>query len=372
MALDGITALFGASGSGKTTLLRILAGFEPQARGRIAFAGEVWQDDATRTFVAPHRRGIGLVFQDARLFPHLGVRGNLDYARRRVPKGGIGGNGAIGFDDVVTALDLGPLLGRDVDKLSGGERQRVAIGRTLLTQPRLLLMDEPLASLDMRRKAEILPYIERVAGRFHIPILYVTHSVEEVVRLAGNMILLADGAVVAEGDVAGILERLDLQPLTGRFEAGVVLPARVRDHDRAFTLTRLDVTGQDLLMPMIDLPTGSEVRVRIRARDVALATRRPEDISIRNVLAGRIAEIVEESDTAYAEVLLMLDGHGTDRSEAHLRARVTRQAVAALGLATDTPVYALVKSVSFDRRILPPGQPEPHHQATGNGSGTPD
>ncbi len=351
-ALGGITALFGASGSGKTTLLHVIAGLAPRARGRVAFGNDVWQDDDAGTFVPTHRRGIGYVFQDARLFPHLTVAGNLHYAERRAPRG----NGGIGFDEVVAALELAPLLARDVGALSGGERQRVAIGRTLLTRPRLLLMDEPLAALDVRRKAEILPHIERVAGLFDIPILYVTHSVEEVVRLAARMIVMADGEVVAEGPTTEIYERLDLQPLTGRFEAGVVLPAHVRDHDRAYTLTRLDLAGQDLVMPMIDLPAGSEVRIRIRARDVALATRRPEDISIRNILTGRIAEIVEEPDTAYAEVLVVLDG-GRD-GDGHLRARVTRRSVADLHLALGSAVFALVKSVSFDRRILPPGRPE--------------
>lgn len=352
-ALSGITALFGASGSGKTTLLRTVAGLAPRARGRVTFGDEVWQNDATGAFLAPHQRGVGYVFQDARLFPHLSVAGNLRFAERRAPAG----NGGIRFDDVVAALELGPLLGRRVDVLSGGERQRIAIARTLLTRPRLLLMDEPLAALDVRRKAEILPHIERVAALFGIPVVYVTHSVEEVVRLAGRMIVMADGDVVAEGPVAEIYERLDLQPLTGRFEAGVVLAARVRDHDRAYTLTRLDVAGQDLVMPMIDLPAGSEVHVRIRARDVALATRRPGDISIRNILAGRIAEIVEEPDTAYAEVLVVLDG--SKAGEGHLRARVTRRSVADLGLVPGSPVFALVKSVSFDRRILPPGHAVP-------------
>lgn len=348
-ALDGITALFGPNGSGKTTLLRVIAGLEPRAEGCIMFGDDIWQSSAERLFVAPHRRGAGYVFQDARLFAHLTVAGNLQYAARRSPAQ----SNRITYDDVVDALDLAALLDQQTASLSGGERQRVAMGRTLLTRPRLLLMDEPLAALDVKRKAEILPYIERLAATFRIPVIYVTHAVEEVVQLADQMVVLANGAVAGQGSVSQILERLDLQALTGRFEAGVVLKAQVVAHDPGFALTRLDHHGQSILMPILELPHGSEVKLRIRARDVALATRRPEGLSIRNVLSGTVLELVEEPDTAFAEVLVDLGG-------THLRARVTRQAIAELGVKPGAPVFALVKSVTFDRRALPRAAPIGH------------
>jgi len=342
-ALDEVTALFGPSGAGKSLLLRIVAGLDATAEGRVSFGGETWQDSKTGGFVPAHRRGVGYVFQDARLFSHLGVAGNLRYAERRSR----GEGGHVQFDDVVEALDLGPLLARDVDSLSGGERQRVAVGRTLLSRPRLLLMDEPLAALDLRRKAEALPYLERLPSAFGVPIIYVTHAVEEVVQLARRIVLLSEGRVVASGPVAEILERIDLQSLTGRFEAGVLLNARVVGHDPGFALTTMEVAGQHIVLPLLDLPLGDEARLRVRARDVALATRRPEAISIRNVLQGRVGEIASEAGRAFAEVLIDLDG-------AHLRARVTRQSVAELGLTPGAPVFALVKSISFDRRALAP------------------
>lgn len=342
MMLEGISALFGPSGCGKSTLLRIISGLEPAARGGIQFGDEVWQDDDRGIFVPPHRRGVGYVFQDARLFPHLSVAENLRYAEKRSQ----GKGDEMTFDGVVAALDLAPLLNRRTPSLSGGERQRVAIGRTLLTRPRLLLMDEPLAALDARRKGEILPYIERLPKAFGVPVIYVTHAIDEVARLAQHMLALAAGRKVAEGPVADVLERLDLQSVTGRFEAGVVLTARVTGHDREFRLTHLDHHGQEIVMPMAELAAGDEVRLRIRARDVALATRRPEGISVRNIMSGSITEIVEEPETAFAETLVDIGG-------AKVRARVTRAAVAELALAPGKPVFALIKSIAFDRRALP-------------------
>jgi len=346
LPLQGITALFGPSGSGKSTLLRILAGLEAGAQGRIAFDGETWQDrGAGITPLPAHRRGAGFVFQDARLFPHLDVAGNLRFAERRSRTAG----SRISLDHVVEALDLRPLLDRHPHALSGGERQRVAIGRTLLARPRLLLMDEPLASLDLRRKVEILPHIEQLPANFGVPIIYVTHAVDEVVRLASGMIVLDKGRKIAAGPVAAILERLDLPSVTGRFEAGVVLTARVTGHDRDFHLTALDLCGQPIVMPLADLPVGSTVRLRVRARDVALAIARPTGLSVRNVLAGTLTELVEQPDSAFAETSIDIGG-------AALRARITRAAAADLALAVGQPVYALVKSVSFDRRLLAGGE----------------
>jgi molybdate transport system ATP-binding protein len=343
IVLDGITGLFGPSGCGKSTLLRVVSGLERKADGRIQFDDEVWLDASRGVFVPPHTRGVGYVFQDTRLFPHLTVAGNLRYAEQRSRSQGK----AIGLDDVVAALDLAPLMPRRPQSLSGGERQRVAIGRTLLTRPRLLLMDEPLAALDVRRKAEILPYIERLPQAFNIPIIYVTHSIDEVAHLARRMLVLDAGHKVTDGPVSEVLERLDLAPIAGHFEAGVVLTARVTRHDLNYRLTYLDHGGQVIVMPMADLAIGSSVRLRIRARDVALATVRPESISVRNVLSGTIVEIAEEPETAFAETLVDIGG-------ARVRARVTRSAVADLRLAPGCAVFALVKSIAFDRRGLAP------------------
>lgn len=336
---SGITALFGPSGCGKSTLLRVIAGFERAASGRVCFGEEVWQDARTR--VAPHLRGVGYVFQDARLFAHLTARGNLDYAHRRavrVPA-------RYSFDDVVDVLDLAPLFDRRAPQLSGGERQRVAIGRTLLARPRLLLMDEPLAALDIRRKGEILPYISRLPTAFGIPIIYVTHALEEVTQLCDRIVVLAAGKVAATGGVAETLERLDLADVLGRFEAGSVLTGHIAAQDMALHLTSVDIGGAALEVPEIGLSPGTEVRLRVRARDVSLARTRPEGLSIRNILHARVLGISTEPDTAYAEVLLDLGGQ-------NLRARITRAAVQDLGLVEGAPIFALVKSVSFDRQAL--------------------
>jgi len=337
---QGITALFGPSGCGKSTLLRIIAGFERGATGRVSFDGEAWA--GTGRITPPHKRGVGMVFQDARLFAHLTVRGNLDYARTRAAHR----PARYGVDDVVDVLDLAPLMGRRIAALSGGERQRVAIGRTLLTRPRLLLMDEPLAALDSRRKGEILPYIARLEAAFGLPILYVTHAVEEVTQLCGRIVALSDGRVVATGAVAEVLERLDLAAVQGRFEAGAILRGRITGRDPELHLSRVDLGGATLEVPEISQPLGREVRLRVRARDVSLARLRPEGLSIRNRLEARILSITEERAGAFAEVLLEVGAQ-------HLRARVTRAAIRDLRLAEGDTATALVKSVAFDRQALP-------------------
>ena len=338
--LEGISALLGPSGSGKTTLLRVIAGLETRARGRVAFGDEVWQDEGGAVFVPVHRRGVGYVFQEARLFPHLSVAGNLRYAERRSRSIA----SRIARDEVVAALDLEALLPRAATSLSGGERQRVAIARTLLARPRLLLMDEPLASLDARRKGEILPYIARLPQAFRVPVLYVTHAVEEAARLATRVLVLSAGRAVAEGPIAEVLESLDFEPL-GRFEASVVFSARVSGHDPEYGLTFLSHHGQRLVMPRAAVAPGREVRLRVRARDIVLATRRPEGVSARNVIEGRVAAVTEERRSAVAEVRVDIGG-------ARLRARVTRHAVAELALRPGLRVYALIKAIAFDRRAL--------------------
>lgn len=334
--LEGVTAVFGASGSGKTTLLRAVAGFERPDQGRIAVGAETWFDTATRTDVPPHRRTAGFMFQDTRLFTHLDVAGNLDFAARRASTDGGG------FDrrDVVTALDLEPLLHRRTASLSGGERQRVALGRTLLTRPRILLLDEPLAALERERKAEILPFLEGALSRFGIPTLYVSHDIDEVARFADRMVLLRAGRVQAHGPTTQMLERLDLQPAMGRFEAGVLLAGRVLHRDPRLHLTWVDVGGDEIAVPEITGAGGQAVRLRIRARDVALAIRRPEGISIRNVLPGTLLELTPGEGPGFVEALVQLRA-------ARIRSRLTLAAVEELRLEPGMSVFALVKTVSF-------------------------
>jgi len=336
LPLEGITALFGPSGSGKTTLLRVLAGLE-RARGRVAFDGAVWQDDGH--WLPPHQRGIGYVFQDGRLFPHLTVRGNLEFAAHRAAHRTAAR--AIGLDAAVAALDLGPLLPRRPGSLSGGEQQRVAIARALLTTPRLLLMDEPLSSLDVGRKREILPLIEELPRAFGVPVLYVTHNVDEVARLASRTLLLAAGRVVAHGTVTEVFERADLESFTGGLEAGAVLRTRVAAH--AAGVATLAVGAQHLRVPMADAPLGAPRPIRIHARDVAIATERPRHLSIRNVLSARILRI-EPAASGNVDLLLDVDGE-------HLRSRITRDACDELGLAAGQNVFALIKSVALESTL---------------------
>lgn len=334
----GVTALFGPSGCGKTTVLRCMAGLTRLA-GRMAVGDEVWQDE--RRFAPPHRRALGYVFQDANLFAHLSVRANLLYGPRRArPR-----PADDGFDAIVALLNLERLLDRAPARLSGGERQRVALGRALLAQPRLLLMDEPLSALDRMSKEEILPYLDALGGRAGPPVIYVSHDVSEVARLADHVVALERGRVAAAGPAGDILERLDLGPVAGRFEAGVTLTARVTGHDPVYHLTALDHAGQRIVMPYTGDPLGALIKFRIRARDVALAIEKPRGVSVQNILSGVIAAIVAEPDTAYAETLVDIGG-------ARIRARITRAAAADLALEPGRPVYALIKSVSFDRRSL--------------------
>jgi molybdate transport system ATP-binding protein len=338
-APGGITTLFGPSGCGKSSLLRVIAGFEPGARGRVALDGQDWQSPR---FTPPHKRGLGYVFQDARLFPHLSVAGNLAYAERRARPT----PAPLPREEVLDALGVRPLLHRAVQDLSGGERQRVSIARSLLSQPRWLLMDEPLAALDHRARAAILPMIADLPVRFGLPVIYVTHALDEVAQISDHVLTLSQGTVQAAGPVSEMLERPDLQALAGRFEAGAILPGTIASHDPDMHLTRVDVQGLSFEMPFLDAPIGTPLRLRVRARDVTLATTKPTGISARNIHPARILALRPEADTAFTEVLL-------DLGPAHLQARITRAAVRDLGLSEGQHVYALIKSVSFDRRALP-------------------
>ena len=335
----GVTALFGRSGSGKTSVLNAIAGLLRAERGRIALDGEPMFDAAAGVDVAAHRRRIGYVFQGGRLLPHLTVRQNLLFGRRFAR-----GPGAVALDKVTELLGLAALLERRPHDLSGGEKQRVAIGRALLADPRLLLMDEPLAALDAPRKSEILYYVERLRDEVGVPIVYVSHSLDEVVRLADTVVVMSEGRVLDSGPVDETMARMELRPYLGRFEGGAVIEAHVAEQDLEMGLARLDFPGGALYAPDVDALVGERVRVRVRARDVSLATVRPEAISMLNVLPGTIKALGE---SAGASVDVQIDVAGTI-----LLARVTRKSVAALGLAPGRPVYALVKAVAIDRHSV--------------------
>jgi molybdate transport system ATP-binding protein len=336
----GLIALFGRSGAGKTSIVNVVAGLIRPQHGRVTVGGTTLIDTHRGILVPRHKRRLGYVFQEGRLFPHLSVRQNLLYGRWFAPTA----ERREDLDRVVDLLGLAGLLDRRPGRLSGGEKQRVAIGRALLASPRLLLMDEPLASLDEARKAEILPYIERLRDQGSTPIVYVSHSVAEVARLATTVILISAGRVAAMGPTAEIMGRLDLFPLTGRSEAGAIIDAIVEDHDQRYALTQLRSRAGVWRLPRLEAPVGTRLRLRVRARDVMLARSPPADISALNVLVGVVSDI-GAGDGPIVEIRLDCNGEP-------LLARLTRYSVERLSLAPGTPVYALVKSVALDRRSL--------------------
>ncbi len=340
----GVTALFGPSGCGKTTVLRALAGLE-RAAGRVALGDEVWQDDASGTFVPTHRRAIGYVIQEAALFPHLDVQGNLAYGLKR-----IGASRArVALAPVVELLGIGHLLQRRPETLSGGERQRVAIARALATSPALLLMDEPLAALDAARKAELLPYLDRLHQELGIPVVFVSHAIDEVARLADHLVVMDAGRVLASGPLAEMLARLDL-PVAFGDDAGVVLEAVIGDRDLPWQLARLDVAaagpGPDgaaacqLWARDQGLPVGQRVRLRVLARDVSLARSPLQDSSIGNQLPGTVEAIADDRHPALALVRVRVGAVA-------MVARLTRRSAHALQLAEGAPVWAQVKTVAL-------------------------
>lgn len=335
---DGATALFGRSGSGKTTVLDVVAGLRRPARGRVAVGGRTLLDTERRIDLPAERRRVGYVFQDGRLFPHLDVRGNLEYGARRAR----GRAAHATFAHAVELLDLGALLRRRPATLSGGERQRVAIGRALLASPDLLLMDEPLAALDGPRKAEVLPFIARLNREVRTPILYVSHAVEEVISIADTVVLMDCGKAVAAGPVADIASRLDEAGFTDLAEAGTVLQATVDSHDRARMLTRLETPLGPLLVGRIAAAPGARARIRLRARDVALALDTPERISVINMVAGEVAGVERRPNGVVAVAVETASGP-------RLRADVTRLAADRLALAPGVPVHALIKAVAVER-----------------------
>lgn len=337
LPLDGVVALFGPSGSGKTTLLRAIAGLDRHPDSHVALDGEVWQNGTA--FVPAHRRGVGFVFQEARLFPHLSVRDNVHYGLRRTPQKAR----RFTLERVAEVLDVARLLPRAPQTLSAGERQRVALARAVLSHPRLLLMDEPVSALDAEAKEEILPFIQRLSEAFAIPIVYVSHAIDEVLRLAGRMALIDAGRIHAVGPIPEIMSRLDLHPLTRRLDAGAVLVSRIARHDAARGITYLAYQGGEIAAPTIDMKPGETVNVRIRARDVALALKPPEQTSILNILPGRVIEIAAEAGPQ-AHVLIDVGSP--------LWARIMKRSIDDLALAPGKPVYALIKAVAVDQRSL--------------------
>lgn len=327
----GVTALFGHSGSGKTTLLRCIAGLERAPQGRVCVNGELWQDG--RHWLPPHQRPLGYVFQEASLFAHLNVLGNLRYGMKRSTSAS-----SAMLDQAVALLGIEPLLARTPDKLSGGERQRVGIARALAVGPRLLLMDEPLAALDVQRKREILPYLDRLHDALEIPVLYVSHAPDEVARLADHLVVLQAGQALASGPLAETLARLELPIRLGE-DAGAVLEATVAEQDPAWHLVRLDFAGGSLWTRDPGLPLGRRVRVRVLARDVSLAET-PSISSIQNCLRGTVEALGDEDHPALALVRVRV-------GDSVLLARLTRRSAAALHIAPGRAVWVQVKSVAL-------------------------
>ena len=348
----GVVALFGPSGAGKSTLVNAIAGLVP-AEGVLRLDGVTWLDSAAGLAMPTERRRIGYVFQDARLFPHLNVAGNLAYGARRAPSEGHFAR----HEDIVQLLGLAPLLDRRVHHLSGGERQRVALARALLAQPKLLLLDEPLASIDVARREEVLPYLETLRDRYAIPMLYVSHQYDEVLRLATEVVLLDAGKVVGLGTPSALAVNPALAALIGPEALGAVLDAEVRSEDPASGLVSVRLGENTLRLALPAAHAGSRVRLQVLARDVILATEAPRALSVRNVLAGRLADLRDAGpDDVIATVAI---------GDTHVLARITRAAVVDLALTRGMPVWALVKAASlrghaFSRApdsAADPGQP---------------
>lgn len=334
-ATPGVTALFGRSGCGKTTTIHMIAGLLRPDRGHIRIDDTVLFDAAQGIDVPAEERGIGYVFQDARLFPHLTVQDNLEYGARRTR----GRARHLKFDDIVALLGLAPLLARRPAGLSGGERQRVAIGRALLAQPRLLLLDEPLASIDVARRGELLPYLEDLRDRLSLPMVFVSHQFEEVLRLAGEVVVLQDGAVAGHGDVITMSQSQALRAIVGTESLGAVVEGLTEEIDAPSGLAQIRVGAGHLRVESGDLRRGQRVRVQLLARDLILATAAPAGLSVRNSLAARITRLEPDGDQAW---LVFTDAGGVT-----LMVRVTDDARSALALSVGQTVWVLVKTVSL-------------------------
>jgi len=333
----GVTVLFGPSGCGKTTLLRSIAGLERPSKGLLQVNGEIWQDDVL--WVPTHRRPLAYVFQESSLFPHLSVMGNLQYGRQRSVDGA--DPSGIDLSQVINLLGIEALLSRKPDALSGGERQRVAIARALAVNPKLLLMDEPLAALDMQRKQEILPYLEKLQQTLDIPIIYVTHAPDEVARLAQHIVVLEQGKMIASGSLSDTLSRIDL-PIRLGDDLGVIIDARVGEMDPQWHLARLDFADGVFWARDQDLAIDQAVRLRIPARDVSITREKPVQTSIQNILAARIDRCVDDEHPGGVIVRVMV-------GDTALLARITARAVADLNLKRGDMVWVQVKSVALAR-----------------------
>ena len=334
-----ITAIFGKSGAGKTSTINAIAGLTRPDVGVIQIGNTTLFDQNLRINLPIYKRQIGYVFQDDRLFPHMTVRNNLIYG---TPKNRDVAN-SLNLTDITVLLELAPLLERRPKTLSGGEKQRVAIGRALLSNPKLLLMDEPLASIDVQHRFEILPFIQRVREKTGITIIYVTHALEEVIFIADQIILLSEGQVTAQGTVEEIMSRLDLHPMTSRFDAGAVISATYSGYDREFDLGELSFDGGTLRIAGLNAEIGILLRAHIRARDVSLMLDKPKDTSVLNVFKGELIEIRHEEGPQ----LDLLINIGTP-----LIARITRKSLNDLNLDIGSKVYAMIKAVAIDRRTL--------------------
>lgn len=330
---QGVTALFGHSGSGKTTCLRAMAGLERAANGYFALGDEVWQDETHSHFLPPHRRSLGVVFQDAGLFPHLSVQGNMEFGQRRTH-----GGSALSLADVADLLGIGHLLERSPKQLSGGERQRVAIARALLAAPRILLMDEPLAALDLRRKQEILPYLERLHRDLDIPVIYVSHAPDEVARLADHLVLLDGGKAIASGPLNDVLGRIDL-PAAFADDAGVVIETRVAAHE-ADDLSRLEFPGGTIFVSRRSEAVDTTLRCRIHARDVSLALVPQIDSSILNCVTATVTDLAPTDTPGHVMVRLAASG-------VPLLARITRRSAEKLAIRPGLVLRAQIKAVAL-------------------------
>ncbi|MCK9397797.1 MAG: molybdenum ABC transporter ATP-binding protein [Methylobacter sp.] len=330
----GITVLFGPSGSGKTTLLRCIAGLQRAPQGLLEIDGSIWQDSERGLFLPTHKRSLGYVFQEANLFPHLTVLDNLHYGLKRIKHN----SGKVKLEQTLDLLGIGHLMQRMPGHLSGGERQRVAIARALALNPEVLLMDEPLASLDFKRKQEILPFLSRLHQQLDIPVLYVTHSQQEVAQLADHLVIMDEGRVLATGALAETLSRIDL-PLAQDREAATVWSCRIAEHEPDYHLTRVAFSGGSLSLPMVDAEAGTPLRVQICARDVSIALEAPISTSILNVLPATITGIA--------------DGHSGQNvvqlqvGNQPLLAHITSKSALLLDLQTGMPVYAQIKGTSI-------------------------
>ncbi len=334
---EGVTVVYGPSGCGKTTLMRCLAGLEKAPAGFCKMGEEVWQDGPRAIFVPPYRRPIGTVFQEPRLFPHLTVRANLLYGFNRTPLD----KRRIQLDQIVDLMGLEQLLGRGLKGLSGGEQQRIAIGRALLTSPSLLLMDEPLANLDARRKLEILPFLARLQKDLRLPIVYVSHSINEVLQLVNTLVLMEKGAVVACGPINDVMSQSGVMGDFAQHSAGTAIETIVAEHDRQFGLTRLEHAGQSLFVPRQSIPVGQGLRLYILAKDVSIVLdRQAARTSVLNILEARIAEIMDDGPEGYS-VKIKLDIGGP------LLAAITKKSLAGLGLRPGQKVFAHIKAVKL-------------------------